>query len=150
MTLDQLAGRLINRMVINEVVCVGIVAFAMFVLWDEPGGPWGTVVVLLVSAIVIGRAWTMPGRELKPVPTDTATDPNSAADQMSTLASRTMRTLMVPTVVGFVATVVSWGWQPVVFGALVSIAGFTFFGPSRTRLAGWRDRLEDQGGKTGL
>jgi hypothetical protein len=92
----------------------------------------------------------MPSRELPRVPSESATDPNRAADEMTVLANKTMKTLMLPTLVGLVATVVSWGWNPVFAGALVSIAGFTFFGPSRTKLASWQIRMEEQGGKTGL
>ncbi len=150
-TLDQLAGRLTTRMVINEVICVALVALSMFVVWyGQPGGPAGSAVVLLSGAIVIARAWNMPTRDLKPVPTDTSTDPESAAKQLTALANRMMKLMMIPTGVGLVATLISWGWQPVFFGGLISIAGFTFFGPSRTRLANWRDKLENAGGKTGL
>jgi hypothetical protein len=150
MTLDRLAEQLSPRMIAYEAVCVGLVALSMFVLWDGPGSPWGTVIVLAVSLIVIGRVWIMPSRELPRVPSESATDPNRAADDMTALANKTMKTLMVPTIVGFVATLVSWGWNPVFAGGLVSIAGFTFFGPSRTKLASWQIRMEEQGGKTGL
>ncbi len=150
MTLDRLADQLIPRMVVYEGVCIGLVALSMFVLWDGPGNPWGTVIVLIVSLVVIGRVWTMPSRELRQVPSETATDPNSAAAEMTALAVKTMRTLMVPTAVGFAATLVSWGWNPVFAGALISIAGFTFFGPSRTKLASWQIKMEEAGGKTGL
>lgn len=150
MTLDRLAQQLSNRMVIHEVVAVGLVALSMLVIWSGPGGPVGTVAVLAISVIVIARVWTMPARDLPQVPTETATDPNAAAERMTALANRTMRTLQVPAVAGFVATIISGGWQPVVFGALISISGFTFFGPSRTRLSLWRDRMEETGGKTGL
>ncbi len=150
MTLDRLAEQLIPRMVVYEAVSVGLVALSMFVLWEGPGNPWGTVIVLAVSFVVIGQAWVMPSRELRPVPSESATDPNSAATEMSALANKTMKILMVPTVVGLLATLVSWGWNPVFAGALVSIAGFTFFGPSRTKLASWQTRMEATGGKTGL
>lgn len=150
MTLDRLAGRLSTRMVVYEVICVAAVALAMFVLWSEPGSPVGTVLVLLAGAVVIARAWNMASRDLKPVPTDTSTDPDAAAKQLTVLANRMMKLVILPTGVGLLATLISWGWQPVFFGALISIAGFTFFGPSRTRLAAWRDKLEDAGGKTGL
>ncbi|HEU4544202.1 MAG TPA: hypothetical protein VFR23_23930 [Jiangellaceae bacterium] len=150
MTLDRLAQQLSPRMVVYEAVCVGLVALSMFVLWDGPGSPWGTVIVLAVSFVVIGRVWIMPSRELPRVPSESATDPNRAAEEMSVLANKTMKTLMVPTVVGFAATLVSWGWNPVFAGALVTIAGFTFFGPSRTKLASWQIRMEEAGGKTGL
>ncbi len=150
MTLDRLADQVIPRMVVYEGVCIGLVALSMFVLWDGPGNPWGTVIVLNVSLVVIGRVWTMPSRELRQVPSETATDPNSAAAEMTALAVKTMRTLMVPTAVGFAATLVSWGWNPVFAGALISIAGFTFFGPSRTKLASWQIKMEEAGGKTGL
>lgn len=149
-SLDQLAARLTTKMVAREVVAVAVVALAMFVLWSGPGGPWGTVIVFLVGALIIVRAWTMPGRELQAVPPDSATDPNGAAEQLEALAGRMMNTLMIPTVVGVICALLSRGWQPVVFGALITIAGFTFFGPSRTRLAGWREVLESRGGKTGL
>ncbi len=150
-TLDQLAGKLITRMVVNEMLCVAAVALSMFVLWyGHAGSAVGSVLVVLVGAIVIARAWNMASRTLNPVPTDTATDPAAAAKQLTDLANRMMRLMMVPTGAGLLATLVSWGWQPVFFGALISIAGFTFFGPSRTRLAAWRDKLENSGGKTGL
>jgi hypothetical protein len=150
MTLDRLAAQLIPRMVVYGAVCVGLVALSMFVLWNGPGNPWGTVIVLAVSFIVIGRVWIMPGRELPRFPSDSATDPNRAAQEMTVVANKTMKTLMLPTVVGFVATLISWGWNPVFAGALASIAGFTFFGPSRTKLASWQVRMEEAGGKTGL
>jgi hypothetical protein len=148
--LDQLATSLTTRMVVREVIAVAVVALAMFVLWPGPGGPVGTMLVLLVGAIVVARAWMMPGRELRPVPADSATDPNAAAQQMEALAGRMMNTLMIPTVVGLLGTLLSQGWQPVMFGALITIACFTFFGPSRTRLAAWREKIEADGGKTGL
>lgn len=150
MSLDGLAHRLTTKMVIREFVAVGIVALAMFVLWTGPGGPLGTVIVLIVGAVVIARAWTMPGRDLIPVPTDSATDPNAAAQQLEILGGRMLNTLMIPTLAGLLAGLLSGGWQPVVFGALISIAGFTFFGPSRTRLSIWREKIEASGGKTGL
>lgn len=137
-------------MLVYEVICVAALALAMFVVWSDPGGPVGTVPVLLTGAIVIARAWNMAERDLTPVPTDTATDPGAAAKQLTALANRMMRFMMVPIAVSLLATLLSWGWQPVFFGALISIAGFTFFGPSRTRLANWRDKLENAGGKTGL
>ncbi|MFW6203487.1 MAG: hypothetical protein ACOC96_00820 [Actinomycetota bacterium] len=151
MTLDQLAAKLSTRMLVNEVLCVGAVALSMFVLWyGQAGTPLGSALVVLAGAIVIARAWNMAGRTLSPVPTDTSTDPAAAAKQLTDLANRMMRLMMLPTGVGLLASLVSWGWQPVFFGALISIAGFTFFGPSRTRLAAWRDKLENAGGKTGL
>ena len=150
MTLDRLAEQLNPRMVVHEMVCVGLVALSMFVLWDGPGNPWGTVIVLAVSFVAIAKVWIMPGRELPRVPSDSATDPNRAADDMTVLANKTMKTLMVPTIVGMVATLMSGGWNPIFAGALVSIAGFTFFGPSRTKLASWQFRMEEKGGKTGL
>jgi hypothetical protein len=150
MTLDRLAAQLNPRMIVYEAVCVGLVALSMFVLWDEPGTPWGTMIVLAVSFVVIGRVWVMPSRELPRVPSETATDPNRAAEQMTAVADKTMKNLMVPTVVGLAATLVSSGWNPVFAGALVSIAGFTFFGPSRNKLASWQIRMEEEGGKTGL
>ena len=150
MTLDRLAAQLNPRMIVYEAVCVGLVALSMFVLWDEPGTPWGTVIVLAVSFVVIGRVWVMPSRELPRVPSETATDPNRAAEQMTAVADKTMKNLMVPTVVGLASTLVSSGWNPVFAGALVSIAGFTFFGPSRNKLASWQIRMEEEGGKTGL
>ncbi|HEX5995072.1 MAG TPA: hypothetical protein VFY84_08025 [Jiangellales bacterium] len=150
MTLDRLAEQLNPRMVAYEMVCVGLVALSMFVLWDSPGSPWGTVIVLAVSFVVIGKVWIMPGRELPRVPSETATDPNRAAEDMTTLANKTMKNLMLPTLIGMLAALVSWGWNPVFAGALVSIAGFTFFGPTRTKLASWQIRMEEQGGKTGL
>lgn len=150
MTLDRLAEQLIPRMVIYEGVCVGLVALSMFVLWEGPGNPWGTVIVLAVSFVVIGQAWIMPSRELTQFPSDSATDPDRAAREMTALANKTMRTLMAPTAVGLLATLVSWGWNPVFAGAFVSMAGFTFFGPSRTKLASWQTRMESAGGKTGL
>jgi hypothetical protein len=152
MTLDELSSGLTRRMVMHEVACVGLVALSMFLIWrgPGPGSPWGTVVVLLIGTIVIGRVWAMPGVELKKVPQDTATDPNAAATQMQRLADRTLKNLLFPTIVGFVATLLSWGWQPVFFGALISVGGYTFLGPSRTRLSIWRDRMEELGGKTGL
>lgn len=150
MTLDRLAEQLNPRMIAHEAVCVSLVALSMFILWDGPGSPWGTVIVLAVSFIVIGRVWIMPSRELPRVPSESATDPNRAADEMTALANKTMKTLMLPTIVGLAATLVSWGWNPVFAGGLVSIAGFTFFGPSRTKLASWQIRMEEQGGKTGL
>jgi hypothetical protein len=152
MTLDRLAEQLIPRMVMYGAVCVGLVALSMFVLWrgEGPGSPWGTVIVLIVSFVVIGRVWIMPSRELPQIPSDTATDPNGAAKRMAEVANKTLKMLMLPTVVGFAATLISWGWNPVFAGALVSIAGFTFFGPSRTKLASWQFRMEEKGGKTGL
>lgn len=148
--LDQLADGLTTKMTVREVITVAVVALSMFVLWSGPGGPWGTVLVLLVGAIVVARAWMMPGRELHTVPPDSATDPNAAAQQLEALAGRMMNTLMIPTVAGLLGGLLSGGWQPVVFGALITIAGFTFFGPSRTRLALWREKIEAAGGKTGL
>lgn len=135
---------------VREVIAVAVVALAMFVLWRDPGSALGTVVVFIVGALVIVRAWTMPARELRTVPPDSATDPNAAAQQLETVAGRMMNILMIPTAVGLLATLISRGWQPVVFGALITIAGFTFFGPFRTKLAGWRDTIEAKGGKTGL
>ncbi|HEX6335668.1 MAG TPA: hypothetical protein VFZ85_01825 [Jiangellaceae bacterium] len=150
MTLDRLAEQLNSRMLGYGAVCVGLVALSMFVLWDGPGTPWGTVIVLAVSFYIIGRVWIMPGRELPRVPSESATDPNRAADDMTALADKTMKLLMVPTIVGMLATLVSGGWNPIFAGAFVSIAGFTFFGPTRTKLASWQIRMEEQGGKTGL
>ena len=68
MTLDRLAEQLSPRMVVYEMVCVGLVALSMFILWDDPGSPWGTVIVLAVSFVVIGKVWMMPSRELPRVP----------------------------------------------------------------------------------
>lgn len=150
MTLDRLADRLITKMVINEVVSVAIVALSMFVIWSGPGGQWGTVFAVIAGVIAIARVWTLPGRELTQVPMESATDPNAAAAEMTDLANKTMLLLQIPTAVGFLASIMSGGWQPVVVGSLITIAGFTFFGPSRTRLASWRDRMENGGGKTGL
>ena len=150
MTLDRLAEQLSRRMLVYGMLCVGLVALSMFVLWDDPGSPWRTVIVLAVRFVVIGKVWMMPSRELPRVPSETATDPNRAAQDMTTLANKTMKNLMLPTIVGMLANLVSGGWNPVFAGALVSIAGFTFFGPSRTKLASWQIRMEEQGGKTGL
>jgi hypothetical protein len=150
MTLDRLAERLITRMVVHEVICVALVALSMFLIWSGPGRPWGTIIVLIVGVIVIARVWGLPDRDLQRFTMDTATDPDGAAEQMQRLADKTLKTLLIPTFVGFLATVLSGGWQPVFFGALISIGGYTFFGPSRTRLSVWRDRMEDGGGKTGL
>lgn len=150
MTLDTLADLLTRRMITHEVVTVIIVALSMFVIWNGPGGPVGTVLVVAVGAVLVLFAWAMPASALQGVRMDTVLDPNAAADQMTALAKRTLRTLQVPVVLGFLLAPISGGWQPVVFGALISIGGFTFLGPSRTRLAAWRDRMEDAGGKTGL
>lgn len=149
MTLDQLADRLTTRMVVHEAVSIALVAVSMFVIWSGPGSAWGSVLLVAVGLVVAARVWRMP-RDLVPVPTDTATDPDSAGKQMTALANRTMTHLQLPTAAGFVLSLLAGGWQPVMFGSLVTIAGFTFFGPSRTRLAAWRDRLEAVGGKTGL
>lgn len=150
MSLDSLAHQLNTKMVVREGVVVAIVALAMFVLWDGPGRASGTILVFIAGALMVARGLIMPGRDLAPVPADSATDPNAAAKQLEVLAGRMMTNVMIPTVAGLLAGIISSGWQPVVFGALISIAGFTFFGPSRTRLAGWRERIEEAGGKTGL
>ncbi len=135
----------------REAIAIAVVALSMFVLWPgRAGSPAGTVIVLLISALVIARAWTLPGRELHPIPPDAPSDPNAAAQQLEALARRMMNLVMIPTVVGLLATLVSQGWQPAMFGALITIAGFTFFGPFRTRLARWRERIEAEGGTTGL
>lgn len=149
MTLDGLAHRLNQRMLMHEALSVAVVAVSMFLIWSGPGSAWGGVFVVLIGLIVAARLWRLPG-SLEPVPTDTATDPEAAARQLTALANRTMTHLQVPTVAGFVMSLLAGGWQPAMFGSLVTIAGFTFFGPSRTRLATWRDRLESAGGKTGL
>lgn len=149
-SLDELADRLSTKMVVREVIVVAVVALAMFVVWDEPGRATGTVLVFLVGAAVIARALFMPVRDLAPVPTDSAMDPAGAAQQLEGLAGRMMTNLMIPTVAGLIAGIIAGGWQPVIFGALITIAGFTFFGPSRTRLAGWREQIESGGGRTGL
>lgn len=150
MSLDTLAHQQNAKMLVREGIVVVIVALAMFVIWDSPGGASGTILVFLAGAVMVARGLIMPARNLAPVPVDSATDPDAAARQLELLAGRMMTNVMIPTFAGLLAGIISGGWQPVVFGALISIAGFTFFGPSRTRLAGWRERIESAGGKTGL
>lgn len=135
---------------VNEALCVVILALNMFVLWDAPGGPWGTIVTVVLSFLVIGQVWMLPRRHLRPIPQDAAPNPQSSAKALRQVADSTLRLLLLPTLIGFAATLLSSGWMPVFFGALISLGGYTFLGPFRTQLGRWRDRLELQGGKTGL
>ena len=150
MTLDDLASHYTPRILVNEAVCVVLLALNMFVIWSGPGGPWGNVETFLLGAFVIGRVWWLPNRHLRPVGRNGAIDPVGAANSLRKVADPALRQLLYPTLIGFAATLLSRGWLPVFFGALMSLSGYTFLGPFRSQLGRWRDRLELEGGKTGL
>lgn len=135
---------------INEAVCVAILALNMFLLWDVPGGPWGVVVTVVLSILVVAQVWWLPRKHLRPILRDAAIDPEGSAKILRKVADPALRQLLFPTLIGFAATLLSGGWLPVFFGALISLGGYTFFGPFRSQLGRWRDRLEMEGGKTGL
>lgn len=150
MTLEDLAAHFTPRILINEVLCVVLLALNMFLLWDGPGGPWGVIVTVVLSLIIVARVWRLPRTHLRPVDRDAAIDPEGAAKTLRKVADPALRQLLFPTLIGFAATLLSRGWLPVFVGALVSLGGYTFFGPFRSQLGRWRDRLELEGGKTGL
>lgn len=150
MTLEELAAHFTRRALISEALCIVLLALNMFVFWDTPGGPWGIIVTVVLSGLVLGRVWWLPYKHLRPVPRDAAIDPQGAARTLRQVAEPALRLLLLPTLIGFAATLLSQGWLPVFFGALISLGGYTFLGPFRTQLGRWRDRLELEGGKTGL
>jgi hypothetical protein len=150
MTLEGLAVHFTPRILVNEALCVVLLALNMFVFWDSPGEPWGIVVTVVVSVFVIGQVWMLPRRHLRPLSRDAAIDPNGAAKILRRVADPALRMLLLPTLIGFAATLLSQGWLPIFFGAMISLGGYTFLGPFRTQLGRWRDRLEVEGGKTGL
>lgn len=127
-----------------------LLALNMFVLWDGPGGPWGVVTTVILSMVVVGRVWRLPHKHLRPVPRDSAIDPEGAAKTLRQVADPAQRQLLFPTLIGFASTLLSGGWLPVFIGALISLGGYTFLGPFRSQLGRWRDNLELEGGKTGL
>lgn len=150
MTLEDLAGHYTPRILVSEAVCVLLLALNMFVIWDNPGGAWGIVVTVVLSTFVVARVWWLPRKHVRPVAHDAAIDTEGAANTLRKVADPAQRQLLFPTLIGFAATPLSGGWMPVFFGALISLGGYTFLGPFRSQLGNWRDRLEANGGKTGL
>lgn len=150
MTLDDLASHFTPRILVSEAVCVLLLALNMFVLWDGPGGPRGIIVTVVLSIFVVARVWWLPHKHLRPVPHDAAIDPEGAARTLRKVADPALRQLLFPALIGFAATLLSRGWLPAFIGALISLGGYTFLGPFRSQLGRWRDRLELEGGKTGL
>jgi hypothetical protein len=150
MTVDDLASYYTPRIVVNEVFCVLLLALNMFIIWSGPGGPWGTIVTLVLGSFVIARVWWRPNRYLRPVRRDAPIDRAAAIQALRKVSDPALRQLLYPTLIGFAATLLSWGWLPVFIGALMSLAGYTFLGPFRSQIGRWRDRMEFEGGKTGL
>lgn len=150
MTLDDLASHYTPKILVSEAVCVLLLALNMFVLWEDPGGPSGIILTVVLSIIVVARVWWLPHKYLRPVPRDAAIDPEGAAKTLRKVGDPAQRQLLFPALIGFAATLLSRGWLPVFIGALISLGGYTFLGPFRSQLGRWRDRLEIEGGKTGL
>lgn len=130
----------------------GAVLLSVIVLltFTEVGGVWGFSVTLVVGLVLVTAAWLVPGLTLSPLDPGERADPVEAARVLRSAGVLAMVLGEAPVLAGLVVSFVIGGWLPALVGGVLGTSALLILGPTKARLAAWKERLESRGARTGL